>query len=100
MEHFTKEEAAFLLGETVICKKTLTETHPDLDLSLVLFAKGDKSDVVLIEHHPDIEGIYVSLLVDGDYLPLHKEAFHRHCLLLQPVEASHAHSVEPVASFG
>lgn len=98
MEHFTKEQAAFLLGETVTCKEPVIKTYPDLDQSLVLFGKGDKSDVVLIEHHPDIEGIYVSLLVDGDYLPFHKEAFNRHCLLLQPVELSDAHSVEPIAS--
>ena len=82
MEHFTKEEAVSLLGETVVCKKAFVQEYPGVDQILVLFDEGEKANVVFVGKQSDVEGIFIALLVDDAYLEFHKDAFERHCALL------------------
>ena len=88
MEHFTKEEAVSLLGETVVCKKAFVQEYPFVNQTLVFFDEGEKASVVSVGKLSDVEGIFISLQVDDAYLQFHKEAFERHCALVNPDEGS------------
>lgn len=91
MEHFTKEEAVSLLGNTVVCKKAFVQHYPGTVQTLMFFDEGEKADVVLVEKQPGDERISISLLVDDAYLVFHKDQFDSHCSLLNSNgEVSHA----------
>jgi len=91
MEHFTKEEAVSLLGETVICKKAFVREFPGDGYAVSFFDEGEKADVIFVEKRPDAEGILVSMLIDEVYVSFNKAEFDRHCVLLNSTrETSYA----------